>query len=201
MSNKLIMATNNASTDEEGALNVPAASEDVKINLNITDVTDEEWMQYFNADMLESYSPSSPFFIHSLLKDLDKHQQILDGRGDNVDYPLVNNISVIPHAFEELLLDANIKGMTYDQGYNVDESANNSNNVNFRRLTKFGYANGASRAPLSAPCVDANHKTFAMQHFAAQTTDVASPLDTQHAARVDGQGLNPQGLLFDDVSP
>lgn len=127
------MATNNASTDE-ATLNVPAASEDVNVDLNITDVTHEECMQYFIADMFEPYSPSNPLFIHSLLKYLDKHQQILDGRGDNVDCALVNNISVIPQAFEELSLDANIKGMTYDQGYNVDESANKSDNVDFVSL-------------------------------------------------------------------
>lgn len=43
-----------------------------------------------------------------------------------------------------------------------------------------GYANCASRAPLSTPFVEANHKTCAMQHLVAQTADAASLLDFQH---------------------
>lgn len=52
-------------------------------------------MKYFNADMFELYSPSNPFFIDSLLKNLNKHQQMLDGRDNDEDFVSINNISVM----------------------------------------------------------------------------------------------------------
>ncbi|KAJ9102080.1 hypothetical protein QFC20_005089 [Naganishia adeliensis] len=158
--------------------------------------------------MFEPYSPSNPFFIDSLLKNLNKHQQMLDGRNNDEDFVSINNVSVMPRAAEELSLDAPASTMNYVQGYKVDgfnvNSINYSDDVGLLSLISifanhqakssivqnvksfadashnFGYDNDASRAPLRFPL----HR---------ESPEV-------HVARVDGQGLSLLNLLFDDLT-
>jgi hypothetical protein len=165
--------------------------------------------------------------LHFLnLKDLDKHQHMLERRDNEVDFVGSNNIAVIdqPKAFEDLSLDNKTQEHTNNQGYDGNVIANHSNNVDLVSLFfgllhypfdafsnqdsfnihdtpfTFEHTTGSSRGPLNTSFVDALHKSCAIQHLAAETADAASLLDLQSAARVDTNGMSPSSSFFDDVS-
>jgi hypothetical protein len=96
---RVIIMSNNNTYDKNADIpsggedsNLPNTGSEHKMDL---DACDDKWMKYFNADIFEPYSPSDPFFIHSLLKNLDKHRQMLERRDNDVDFVGSNNIAVI----------------------------------------------------------------------------------------------------------
>jgi H+/gluconate symporter-like permease len=92
MSNNSTVRKNTGGPSTERNSDLPTTDSERKMDL---DISEDEWMKHFNADMFEPYSPSNPFFIHSLLKDLDKHQQMLERRHNVADFVGSNNIAVI----------------------------------------------------------------------------------------------------------
>jgi hypothetical protein len=52
-------------------------------------------MKHFNPDMFEPYSSSNPVAIHSLLKDLEDHQQMLERRDEVAEFVGRKDIAVI----------------------------------------------------------------------------------------------------------